>query len=180
MCLAAGVVLGPVSVERISFITFDFPISMLQILPALAGVAAGIGCINLAAGLPAIDPPRAKLARMALAIGWLVVAVSISLPGLLTGTATSPGVVIRNVVLHAALALLMVSVGQHRLLWLPSLSLLLVSMLFGFSPSTQTFAWWALLFDEEVTAGHLQAVALIYTGALALHVAVARRTDPLR
>lgn len=164
---AGSLLLATSTVEDFGVVRLAVPVSALLLLPALAGVAAAMGTVRQAS-LPLPDPARAIAARLVSALVLIGLAVLVSLAGLLVADDRTAGPVIRNVVLHAGLALVMARLDT-RLLWLPSLVLTLVAMMFGYSESGGRIAKWAFVLDDSVSAWQVVVAAgMVVVGLVGL------------
>jgi hypothetical protein len=164
---AGSLLLATSTVEDVGVVRLAVPVSALLLLPALAGVAAAIGTVRQAS-LPLPDPPRAIAARLISALVLITVAVLVSLSGLLVADDRTAGPIIRNVLLHAGLALVMARIDT-RLQWLPSLVLTLMAMMFGYSEPGGRIARWAFVLDGTLSTWQVAvAVALVVIGVVAV------------
>jgi hypothetical protein len=160
-----GTAFGAASVSQIGFVRLPTPVAALLLVPVLAGTGAALASVATFE-LPLPDPVRARAARFAWALVWLVVACAASSVGLVVGAGVSAASIGRNVVLTAALGLAMVRVGQGRYVWVPAATLTLLAMLFGHPDDRPGYHWWAMMLEERTTIAHLLAGGTLYVLAL--------------
>ncbi|WP_351230929.1 hypothetical protein [Streptomyces sp. NPDC002133] len=155
-------------IDSMGFLLFDTPVSLLLLLPVLAGIAVGIGSDNTAR-LPLPEHRRLIPARLAWLAFLAVLAGSAVSLGQLAGPDITwqPGA--RNLMLHASLAVATVRLLGPAMAWLPPVTLTLVAMLFGYPPSEPGYYWWAMIMEETVTVTHWGVTATAFTLAAALY-----------
>ncbi|MBB1261080.1 hypothetical protein [Streptomyces alkaliterrae] len=157
------------SVAGVANFLFESPVSLMLLLPALAGTAAATASDNTAR-LPLPDPARARGARACWVLAWTSLAVIAVNLGQATGAAVSWEAVARNVVIHTALGVLMVRFGHPHFVWAPPMGLTLICMLFGYPPSEPGYYWWAVIMREQVTAAHWSTATALFGFALLAYV----------
>jgi hypothetical protein len=173
---ALSAVLGRYLLYGIGPISFVAPVSVLLLIPVLAGTAVAIACHN-EAGMPLPDPARAKLARAGWALVWTVLATAASNTGQFEGAGQFGGagqfegaapswqVVARNVLLLTALSLAVVVVRVPNAAWLPPVVFVLLTMLFGSSETGSRSIWWSVLLRERTSPAELGIAAFAWAAA---------------
>lgn len=161
--LAVGLAFSSHVLTEFGPIALAVPLPVLLVVPAIAGIGAGMASVeDLRMPLP--DPPL--LARAGWALAFTAVAAAIALAGLALSDAATPAAVVRNVVLHAGLALLLART-DGRVLWLPGVLLTLMAMLFGQGSAGREVATWAFALDPTVEPSHLGITGVVYLLGLA-------------
>lgn len=157
------------TIDSLGFLLFETPVSLLLLVPVIAGIAVGIGSANTA-GVPLPEPPRLAAAR----VGWLLALSATGALAVSVGQLVGPGIAwqagVRNLLLYAALAVLTVSLAGPTMAWLPPVALPLASMLFGYPPSEPRYYWWAIVMEETVTPGHWTTAGGVFIGAALVYV----------
>lgn len=171
---AAAPTVGPAWLPRVGPVELLAPVSVLLLLPAVAGVAVAVAADN-GARLPLPDPARAVAARAGWVVAWTLLGVAVVTLGQLAGAGVPWEAAARNVVLHAALGLAVVTAGYASLAWLPSFGYLLVCLLFGFPAGERRYYWWAVVLQEHVSPAQVLWVAALYAAALAGYALGAHR-----
>ncbi|MHC0432770.1 hypothetical protein ACX6XY_21695 [Streptomyces sp. O3] len=166
MAALAAVAGAHLSVVGFASFLFESPVSLLLLLPAIAGTGAAAATDN-AARIPLPDPLRAQAARAAWALSWTLLAVLAVNLGQITGAPVSWQSVARNVLIHAALGILVVLYGNPYFVWVPPIALTLASMMFGYPPSEPGYYWWAVIMREETTPTQWASATALFTLALA-------------
>lgn len=157
------------TIDKLGFLLFETPVSMLLLVPVIAGIAVGIGSDNMSR-VPLPEPPRLAAARA----GWLLAlaltgTLAVSL-GQLVGPAITWQAGVRNLTLFAALSVLTASLIGSAMAWLPPVALTLASMLFGYPPSEPGYYWWALVVEGTVAPWHWAAVGGLFLSAVLVYV----------
>lgn len=161
--------LGGSGVSQIAAFRFTEPISFLLLLPALAGTLAAIGCHNaVGTDLALPDPPRARVLRALWASVWAGASVAAVLPGLVLG-AIGWLPVVRNSLLHFALALVVVAFAHPMMAWSLPFGYTLTSMFFGFPVHAEGFFWWAVVLERTTTPLQWVVVLSCVVGALGVY-----------
>ncbi|MFI8087096.1 hypothetical protein ACIF9R_02120 [Streptomyces sp. NPDC086080] len=158
-----------VTVSGVGLFLFDSPVSLLLLLPALAGMGAAIATDNTAR-LPLPDPPRSVLARAGWVTAWTCLAVLAANVAQVTGPEVTWQPTARNVLLHTALSLVTLHYVHAHAVWLPSLALTLCSMLFGYRVGEPGHYWWAVIMDLEVTPTQWVVTGVLFTAAALAYV----------
>ncbi|KUN80200.1 hypothetical protein [Streptomyces griseoruber] len=155
---------------------FETPVPLLLLVPTLSGVAVGIGCHRMAR-VPLPEPPRVLAARFFWCLGLTAVgAVSVTVAQL-AGSPVEAGASLRNVLLHAGLAVLTTLFLGPAVAWLPSMALTLVAMLYGHSQSGPEVYWWAGLLEDQVTEGQWWVVGALFVGSATTYAIAAPVRD---
>ena len=168
MVAPASVLFAQTTVQDFGLFRLFAPISVLMLLPAIAGVAAALACDNTAR-LPLPDPARAAVARVAWALTWTALAVVAVNLGQLAYTAASPSALTRNVLVYTAIGILVVRIGYPHLVSLPPLGYLLACITFGFPTDQPRYYWWAAPMDDRVTTGQAVGVGILFGVVLVFH-----------
>ncbi|MFF9150419.1 hypothetical protein ACF1BN_36810 [Streptomyces sp. NPDC014861] len=165
-------------IDSVGFLLFETPVSLLLLLPVLAGIAAGIGSYNTAR-VPLPEPARLTPARIA----WLLMLTCLACLSVGAAQVASPELswepAVRNTVLHTALAITAARLLGPTLAWLPPVSLTLICMLFGYPPSEPGYYSWAVIMEEAVTASQCAVTATAFLAACILYAAAPRMTGHL-
>lgn len=148
-------------IDSLGFMLFETPVSLLLLVPTIAGIAVAVGS-DTAARLPLPTPKRLLGARLAWVAGLTATAAAVASLGQLIGPAVPWQAGIRNTLLHASLAVLTVTLGYASLAWLPPVGMTLLCMLFGYPPSEPGYYWWAAIMEEQVTITQWTAVCAIF------------------
>jgi hypothetical protein len=82
---------------------------------------------------------------------------------------------LRNLLLYAASALVMVWLGQAAYAWAPSFLYTVTCMVFGYSAGTAHFYRWAVLLDQSASRTQLTVAGLLFIAAAGAYVAVRHR-----
>lgn len=161
-------------VEDFGLVRLFTPVSILLLLPALAGVGAAMACENTGRlALP--DPVRAIFARAAWAICWTFIAQVAVGVAVLVYPETNWSAIARNVLLHVAIGLLVVRSGYPHLLWLPSLAYSITCIMFGYARAQHDYYWWAIVMKSSVTVSQMLAVCLLFTVSMLAYILRWRR-----
>ena len=166
---AFSVLMANVSIEQLGPVGVATPISMLLLLPVVAGVAVGVALSNESDGLGLPDPARAAVARAAWFIAWTGVAASVTALAGFINDGVEPGAIVRNVVLYAALAAAAPLLRVPHLAWLLPIAYALVCVMFGYPPGQPGYYWWAVVMEPEASPAHLVAVTGCAAVALACY-----------
>ncbi|MFF0598877.1 hypothetical protein [Streptomyces antibioticus] len=162
-------------IDSVGFLLFETPVSLLLLLPVLAGIAAGIGSHNTAR-VPLPEPARLTPARIA----WLLTLTGLACVSVSVGQMTGPDLpwqpAVRNVLLHTALAVAAAGLLGPTLAWLPPVSLTLICMLFGYPPSEPGYYGWAMIMKEAVTTSQWAVTATTFLAACVFHTAAPKFT----
>ncbi|MFF8837910.1 hypothetical protein [Streptomyces sp. NPDC015130] len=161
--------------DSLGFMVFETPVSLLLLVPTIAGVAVAVGTDNTAR-IPLPEPLRLIGTRL----GWMTVltmaAAAAANLGQLIGPAVPWQAGLRNTLVHASLAVATSALGYISVAWLPPVGLTLASMLFGYPPSEPRYYWWAVIMEKEVTSGQWASVIGAFTAAACIYaLAPARR-----
>ena len=170
----ASLIFGRSVVENLGFIRLLAPVSVLLLLPAVAGVGAAIACDNTAR-LPLPDPVRARVCRAAWVLGWTLLAVLVVNIGGFDAEVASIAASSRNVLLYTGIGLFVVWLGYPGIAWLPPLGYTIACMLFGSSLRKIDYYWWAAVLKEQVTIAQAVTVGVIYAAAVLAFVLVPRK-----
>jgi len=174
VCASASLALGDFRLAELGPLRFFVPVSALLLTPVLAGLAVALACDNTARfALP--DPWSAKTARAVWLWFWAALAIAAANLGQPRAPDASVGAVVRNVLLHASLALILVIMDKPDLAWIPPVFTTLVTMLFGSPESEDTYPWWALLLRPETTPRQWAAVLGIFLLVASLYVCIGPR-----
>ncbi|MGX2995626.1 hypothetical protein JNUCC64_15245 [Streptomyces sp. JNUCC 64] len=161
--------------DSVGFLLFDTPVSLLLLLPVLAGIAVGIGSHGTAR-VPLPEPARLVPAR----VGWLLALTGLACAAVTTAQLAGPELAwqpaVRNVLLHSALAVLATGLLGPTLAWLPPVSLTLICMLFGYPPSEPGYYGWAMIMKETVTTGQWAVTAALSLTACSFYAVAPRFT----
>ncbi|CAM5334531.1 hypothetical protein GCM10010329_37440 [Streptomyces spiroverticillatus] len=156
-------------ISSLGFLVFETPVSLLLLVPVLAGIGVGMGTENTAR-IPLPEPLRLLAARLV----WLLaltaaagVAVSV---GQLAGPAVDWQACLRNLLVHAALTVLAVTLVGSATAWVPSVALTLLCMFFGYPPSKPGYYWWAAVMEETVSPTQWAGTTALFLLAALVHV----------
>ncbi|MFC5959513.1 hypothetical protein ACFP51_35455 [Streptomyces pratens] len=162
-------------IDSVGFLLFETPVSLLLLLPVIAGIATGIGSHNTAR-VPLPEPGRLTPARIA----WLLALTGLACLSVSIGQMAGPDLpwqpAVRNVLLHTALAITAARVLGPTLAWLPPVALTLICMLFGYPPSEPGYYWWAMIMEEAVTPNQWAITAAFFLAACVLYTAAPKLT----
>lgn len=164
-----SLVFADVQAQNFGLVRLLTPVSVLLLLPTIAGVGAAIAGDNTAR-LPLPDPPRAVIARAGWVLSWVVLAIAAVNVGQSVGAGVDWLAVARNVTMATALGLFVVRLGFASLAWLPPLAYTIVCMMFGFPRGRPDYYWWAVIMERDVTTAQLYGVGLVFLAVLAFYV----------
>jgi hypothetical protein len=165
----ASWVLAQTYVQNLGVIQLFAAISVMLLLPAVAGVAAATACYN-EAGVPLPDPTRAAVARGLWALAWTALATAAALVGQLAGAEVTPAATVRNMLIYTGIGLIAVRAGFPQLVWLPVLTYTVACMMFGYPSGEPRYYWWAVVMEEAVSSSQLVWAAAWYAVALVGYV----------
>ncbi|MFD9116709.1 hypothetical protein [Streptomyces bottropensis] len=140
-------------IDNLGFLLFETPVSLLLLVPVIAGIAVGIGSDNMSR-VPLPEPPRLATARAGWLLALTLTGAFVVSVGQLVGPAITWQAGVRNLLLFAALSVLTVSLTDSAMAWLPPVALTLASMLFGYPPSEPGYYWWAFVVEGTVAPWH--------------------------
>ncbi|MEU7277300.1 hypothetical protein AB0A69_00675 [Streptomyces sp. NPDC045431] len=155
-------------IESLGFLLFETPVSLLLLVPVIAGIAVGVGTSS-AIGVPLPEPRRLLPARL----GWLLALTTAGCLAVSAGQLVAPAITwqagVRNLLLHAALAVVTVGLAGPAMAWVPPVALTLASMVFGYPPSEPRYYWWAAIMEETVTPGQWAVATGLFLGAAVVY-----------
>ncbi|MFJ6939999.1 hypothetical protein [Streptomyces sp. NPDC101132] len=155
-------------IDSLGFLLFETPVSLLLFVPALAGIAVGMGTANTAR-IPLPEPHRLLTARLLWLLALTAVAgLAVSL-GQLVGPAIDWQAGVRNLLLHSSLAVITVSFAGPALAWLPPVTLTLACMFFGYPQAKPGYYWWAAIMEESVSPRQWVWTVVIFLGAIVFY-----------
>lgn len=156
------------TINGLGFTLFETPISLLLLVPTIAGIAVAVGSDN-ETQLPLPAPVRLFGARVVWLVGLALLAIATASMGQVVGSALSWQVGVRNTLLHTSLAVLTATIGYASMSWLLPVLLTLACMLFGYPPSEPGFYWWAAIMEKEATLNQWIFVIATFSASTLLY-----------